>query len=206
MKMKKTLLAVVLATVCGVASANVKNTYDFIDVGYAGVKVDDADIDVTFSGLVLEASKLITENVFVTGQLAKVEDSGVDSGVTYDWDVNLLKVSVGYRFGIAPATDLYGQVGYARQKDTINAAFSGQRISESETGDGYLVKVGLKHSFGRFEGGLFAERSDFGGDYEASTFVGVDGRVKFTDRFHGVVSYAKDSDVAQYKIAASYAF
>ncbi|MCF4010670.1 outer membrane beta-barrel protein [Rheinheimera sp. UJ63] len=202
--MKKTLLVVVLASVCGAANANVNNTYDFVDVGFAGVKVDDSDS--TFNGFSLAASKLITDNVFVTGQLAKVEDSGADSVEIYDWDVNLLKVSVGYRYGIAPATDLYGQVGYARQKDTYNAVISNQRFSLSDTADGYLVKVGLKHSFGKFEGGVYAEHSDFGGDYDSATFVGVEGRLKFTDHFHGVVSYEQDSDVAMYKIAVSYAF
>lgn len=203
-KMKKTLLAVVLASVCCAASADVNNTYNFVDVGYAGVKVDD--LDTTFSGLVIEASKLLTDNVFVTGQLAQVEDSGVNSGDMYDWDIDLLKVSIGYRYGIAAATDVYGQVGYARQKDSVDAVLDNELYSFSDTGDGYLVKVGLKHSFGRFEGGLFAEHSDFGSDYDSSTFFGVDGRLKFTDHFHGAVSYLVDSDVSQYKIAVSYAF
>lgn len=203
-KMKKTLLAVVLASLCGFANANDKITYDFVDAGYAAFKASDEN--VTFSGFVIEGSKLLSENVFVAGQWASVEDSFVLFNVPVNVDINQVKLSIGYRYGMAPATDMYGQFGYARQKLEASGSLNGMNTSESDSEDGFLVKLGLKHSFGRFEGGLFVERIDLGGDFEASTLVGVDGRLKFTENFHGVVSYAKDSDLAEYKIAASYAF
>lgn len=202
--MKKTLLAFLLAGVSGFTSANAAPTYNYVDFGYAGFK--SSDEDMTFSGFVVEGSKLLNESVFVMGQWANVEESFAVMNVPVDADITQVKLAVGYRYSVAPSTDVYGQVGYARQKFKVSASSGGVSASESESEDGYLAKLGLKHSFGRVEAGIFVERIDLGGDYEASTFVGVDGRVKFTDRFHGVVSYAKDSDVAEYKIAASYAF
>lgn len=202
--MKKTLLAVVLTSVCGFVSANETITYDFVDAGYAAFK--SSDDDVTFSGFVVEGSKLLTENVFVTGQWASVEEDIVLFNVPVNVDTNQVKLSVGYRYGLASATDVYGQLGYARQKNDYSASIDGVSASDSDSEDGFLVKLGLKHSFGMFEGGIFAERIDLGGDYEAATFFGVDGRLKITEQFHGVLSYAKDSDVSEYKIGVSYAF
>lgn len=202
--MKKTLLAVLLAGMCGYASANAQPTYDYVDVGYAGLK--SSDDDTTFTGFLVEGSKLVSDNVFVTGQWASVEESFVVFNVPVDADVTQIKLAVGYRYSVAPSTDVYGQLGYARQKLKVSASSGGVSASESESDDGYLAKLGVKHSFGRVEAGVFVERIDLGGDYEAENYIGIDGRVKFTDKFHGVVSYAKDSDVSQYKIGVSYAF
>ncbi|GGW52689.1 outer membrane beta-barrel protein [Alishewanella tabrizica] len=203
--MKKTILATLLLSICGLASADVKNTYDFVDVGYTGVTYDE--VDLTLNGFVIEASKLISENAFVTGQWSSVDDSGIETGLAYDINIDQFRLSIGYRHGIAPSTDLYGQLGYVREKYNENLEFQGIPYSESDSNDGYLLKVGLKHSFGRFEGGIFAEHLDGGGsEVDATTLIGVDARIKFTNRFHGVASYAKESDIAIYKIGVSYAF
>lgn len=202
--MKKTLLAVVLASVCSLANANVKNTFDFVDAGYAAFKVDDAN--VTFSGFAIDGSKLLNENIFVTGQWASVNDTVIMFNVPVKVDITQFKAAVGYRHSIGNGTDAYGQVGYASQKLKSSASLNGVSASDSESADGYLAKLGLKHNFGRFEGGAFVERIDLGSDFDASTFVGVDGRFKFTDNFHAVASFAKDADVAEYKVGLSYAF
>jgi hypothetical protein len=202
--MKKTLIAALLMTACTSAFASNKNTYDYVDLAYTSV--DIKEVDVTYTGVGIDASKLLTENVYVTGQYFSVEDSDTEPGVVYDLNLSLLNVAVGYRSEISAATDVYAQVGYARQKFENDFAFNNQFVTESDSVSGYQVKAGLKHSFGDFEGGLFVERLDGSDDIESTTYIGVDGRYAFTERFHGVVGYSKDSDISIFKLGVSYAF
>ncbi|HAT41043.1 MAG TPA: hypothetical protein DCS87_04860 [Rheinheimera sp.] len=202
--MKKLLLAAVLSSVCSVALAETKNTYDYVNLTYNSFDVNEADSKYT--GLGLEGSKLLTENVFVTANWFSVEDADTVPGAVYDFNIDQLGVAVGYRHALNAQTDLYAQLGYVRQEMSADIAYNNQLVSDSETETGYQLKAGVKRSFGKFEGGVFLERLDAGGDADATTSIGLDGRYAFTDQFHGVVGYAKDSDVAQFKLGVSYAF
>lgn len=202
--MKKTLIAALLLTACTSAFATTKNTYDYVDLAYTSV--DIKEVDSTYTGLGIEGSKLLTDNIYVAGQYFSVEDADSAPGIVYDLNLSLLSVAVGYRAEISNATDVYAQAGYARQKIENDFAFNNQLVSESDSVSGYQLKAGLKHSFGNFQGGLFIERMDGSDDVESTTYLGVDGRYAFTDSFHGVVGYSKDSDISIFKLGVSYAY
>lgn len=202
--MKKTLIAALLLTACTSAFATTKNTYDYVDLAYTSV--DIKEVDSTYTGLGIEGSKLLTDNIYVAGQYFSVEDADSAPGIVYDLNLSLLSVSFGYRTEISNATDVYAQAGYARQKIENDFAFNNQLVSESDSVSGYQLKAGLKHSFGNFQGGLFIERMDGSDDVESTTYLGVDGRYAFTDSFHGVVGYSKDSDISIFKLGVSYAY
>lgn len=202
--MKKTLIAALLMTACSSAFADTKNTYDYVDLAYTNVDIKEAD--ASYTGLGLDASKLLTDNIYVAGQYFSVEDADTTQGVVYDLNLSLLSVAVGYRTEIGASTDAYAQAGYARQKIENDFAFGNQLVSESDSVSGYQLKAGLKHKFGDFEGGVFVERLDGSDDVESTTYLGVDGRYAFTDSFHGVVGYSKESDISIFKFGVSYAF
>ena len=202
--MKKLVLAVALSVACTSVMANTKNTYDYVDLAYTSV--DMKEVDLTFTGVGIDASKLVTDNVYVSGSWFSVENSDTFPGAVYDLNLSYLAVAVGYRQEIAASTDFYAQAGYARQKTDEKIAFNNQLVSESDSTSGYQLKAGLKHSFGNFEGGVFVERMDGSDDVESTTYLGVDGRYAFTDDFHGVVGYSKDSDVGIFKLGVSYAY
>ena len=202
--MKKLLLAAALTAACSSVLANTKNTYDNVDLAHTSVDIKEADL--TFTGLGIDASKLVTENVYVAGSWFRVENADSFPGVVYDLNLSSLIVAVGYRQEITASTDVYAQLGYARQKTDNKIALNNKLVSESESASGYQLKAGLKHSFGNFQGGVYIERMDGSGDVESTTYLGLDGRYAFTDSFHGVVGYSKDSDVSIFKLGVSYAY
>jgi hypothetical protein len=204
------LISTAIISASTFASAKVVNTYDYLNLSYAHVDVDD-DIDdevadISLKGYSLEASKLLTDNVFVTASWLSVDDSDSNSEVSYKLDADILKISIGYRHGIAASTDIYGQVGYVQQKQSYDLTIGTFRDTYSETIDGYSVKAGVKHSFGRLEGGVYVERMDGGSDIDGSTFVGIESRYKFNKSFAIVADYAKDSDMSLFKVGASFMF
>lgn len=202
--MKKLTLAALLATVSSVACATPATTFDNVAISYASWKVDD--IHFSLKGMALDGTKLITEHLYINAQILSVGENDTSSGPIQDIDVKEQKLSLGYRLELGAQTDAYAQFGFVRQSVDSEALYDDIIDNASESDNGNSILVGVKHNFGKFEGGVFAERLNGGGDNETSTIYGVDGRYKFTDNFHAVAQYGKESDFNSYKVGVSYAF
>ncbi len=72
LRMKKLVLAVAMSVACTSVMANTKNTYDYVDLAYTSV--DMKEVDLTFTGVGIDASKLVTDNVYVSGSWFSVEN------------------------------------------------------------------------------------------------------------------------------------
>ncbi|MCB5226439.1 MAG: porin family protein [Paraglaciecola sp.] len=202
--MKFTFLAMALAGFSSVAAAQT-NTFDFINATYVNLKVDDIDLNATGAGL--EASKLLTDNIYLHGSYFSVSDSDSDDGFSAKLTADEIKLSVGYRYTLGENTDWYAQVGYISQEIDLAISSAAINFRESGSADGFLLKTGLKHSWDMFEGGVYVEHADLSGDDDGgSTYFGVDGRFKFNEKFHLVASFATGSDEDYIKFGLSYAF
>jgi len=202
--MKKLAIAVLLASASTVAVAKPATTYDNVALSYVNWKFDD--VDLTLKGFAFDGTKLMTENLYVNTQIIVVGDQESAFGSTYDLDTRELKISLGYNLSLAEQTDAYVQFGLVRQSVKTETRSNNYREFDTESDSGTSILVGVKHNFGKFEGGVFAERLNGGGDDETSNIYGVDGRYKFTDNFHAVAQYGKESDFNYYKVGVSYAF
>lgn len=88
-------------------------TYDYVGVGYTHIHVDTT-YRSTFSGVALEGSKLINENIFVQASYFdtstdKVHFLGNDLNI--DVDYKQYQIAAGYRHALEPGTDLIATAG-----------------------------------------------------------------------------------------------
>ncbi len=202
--MKKLTLAVLLATVSSVASATPATTFDNVALSYVSWTFDN--IHFSLKGKAFDGTALITDHLYANAQIISVSESDTSSGPIQDIDVKEQKLSLGYRFELGAQTDAYAQFGLVRQSVDSEALYDDIIENSSESDNGTSILVGVKHNFGQFEGGVFAERLNGGGDDETSNIYGVDGRYKFTNHFHAVAQYGIESDFNYYKVGVSYAF
>ena len=91
-------------------------TYDHVGIGYTNIHIDTT-YRSTFSGLALEGSKLINENVFIQASYLdtstdKVHFLGNDLNI--DVDYKQYQISAGYRHALEPGTDLVATAGVIR--------------------------------------------------------------------------------------------
>lgn len=96
-------------------------TYDYIGIGYSQVR-PTTTLRGSLTGIALEGSKLINENVFVQGSyLDTSAEKWKFRGTEYntDWDYKQTQISVGYRHALEPNTDLIATVGFVNGKSRI---------------------------------------------------------------------------------------
>ena len=125
--MKKTVIASALFLSLGTAYAAESPRWDFASASYQTLDVDGVDV----SGLTLSGTKLINDDIFVTGGYAPLsvdEDSNVD--------YNLLSIGVGYRHLISETTDVFGIVSY----ESVEVRWPGSSAKDS----GYGLTVGAR--------------------------------------------------------------
>ena len=96
-------------------------TYDYVGIGYAQVR-PTTTLRGSLTGIALEGSKLIHENVFIQGSYldtsaAKWKFRGTEYNT--DWDYQQTQISVGYRQALEANTDLIVTAGFVNGKSRI---------------------------------------------------------------------------------------
>ncbi|MCK8103329.1 outer membrane beta-barrel protein [Pseudoalteromonas sp. 2CM36K] len=133
MKMNKAALLLLTTLVASpIALAEQTPNFNFVSGGYLDADIDGESAD----GWTIDGSKLVSENVFLSGQYQTVGDS-VNGA---DFDINWLSAGVGYRTAISSSTDFYGLLTY--ENIELEASYAGR--SESEDENGYGLSVGLR--------------------------------------------------------------
>jgi hypothetical protein len=139
MNTKFALLAAGLFAVSGAAHATDLN-YDYLEVGYTIVDLDDFNADLT--ALSLGGSFLVTEEVYVFGNYADGRTENFNFfGDRGRLDLSGYTLGVGYRYALSRLTDLNFAAAFERQK------FSGRRDLSylgSDSENGYSLTVGLR--------------------------------------------------------------
>ncbi|MFT5675424.1 MAG: opacity protein-like surface antigen [Paraglaciecola sp.] len=194
MKIKYLLLVTALSASFSTLAAS--PNWDFVELGYASVDIDDIS-EVSPAGISLGASKLLGENIFLVGSYSKLSDDY--QGVDLDLDQSSL--GVGYRYGVTDSTDLYAVVSYEYLK--AKASSGGSSVDEDDSGAGLTAGVRSRLS-SSFEVDASIAYIDIGDDSETTFGVGVN--YYFTEHFAAGVSYTSSDALNTIGASLRYAF
>lgn len=177
---RKSLLGLtLLATLPFAASAAEGVSYNFVEGGYVRTDTDFGDAE-GFGG---NGSFAIAPNFHIFGGFSGQEVDDFDfEGVRNDgFDIDLMRVGLGYNHEISSRADLVTRVAYER------AELAGESFN------GYSVEAGVRGSLApNFEGYAMAGFED-GRRYDGDFYGRVGAQVKFSPRW-GVSGDVKISD------------
>ena len=125
--MKKILLPTLLSlSFAALAAEPVANglTYNHVGVAYGVIEFDDKSSAFKSKGYGLEASNLVTENIFIFGSFSdtksnKAKNNGAN--VSMDVDFKNYSFGAGYRIPLAKGTDAYAAISGVKSKGRFNA-------------------------------------------------------------------------------------
>jgi len=129
------LVLAALSAIPGAALATDLN-YDYLEVDYVTVDVDDFDED--FDGWSVNGSFLVAEQVFVFGGYADISTDRIGG---FKLSSEGFTLGLGYRYELSRQTDLNFAAAFERVKaDADLAGFGSESVSEN----GYSLAVGLR--------------------------------------------------------------
>lgn len=105
-------------------------SYNYLDVGYARVDIDD--INEEADGFQLRGSAEVTKNIFIFSNYSDLT-ADVEG---FDVDVSEFDLGVGYAVPVGAASSLYGKLSYVNAE----AEFLGISVDD----DGYGLAAGLR--------------------------------------------------------------
>ena len=176
-------------------------TYDHVGIGYANIRADAKYLGTsylsTFTGISLEGSKLLNENIFIQGSYFdtstdKIRVAGTD--VNVDMDFKQYQISAGYRHPLELGTDFIATIGVIHNWTRL---VKNNSIADTS----YPISIGVRKLLAsQVEGGIegIAIDGDFG--YMLSL------QYKISDIYAvgGMIRHDKDRDV--YTLTARFLF
>lgn len=143
-------------------------SYNYVQAGYVNIDIDDFDEDA--DGFGVNASGLLSENIFVFASYADVEtDTFPSGGAQVDVEEQTITAGVGYRMPLQSGTDLNASVAFVDDELEVSASGLGGSASLSEDDTGFGLSLGLRHLFTpQFEGGAGISYVDIYDDSETS--------------------------------------
>ena len=171
-------------------------SYNYVGIGYAAADYDNDGASFKLKGYGIEASGLITENIFLVGDLfnASTKKIKVD-GTTYsiDLDYTAYELGLGYRMPISNGTDVYGIVSRHNQKLKAN----GENVSDTNNAFTIGIKTLLADSVE-----LDASGGALDGDFRGKLSL----QYKVASNVGFVASYSTMRDGSQYQFGVRYLY
>ena len=163
--------------------------YNHVEAGFARL---EADNDMTIDGVVVQGAWLVGRNLFLTAGFSDA-DSDYFPGLPVWAESETLAAGLGYRVGLAEATDWVTTASYLRGKTTLRTRY--YRLDRSSD-DGFGIYTGIRHLWTeRLELAAGVSYSDLMGSdetaleaslvYHLNTTVGVKGGASYSDEGHG---------------------
>ena len=191
-KMKKLLVASALLLAMGSAQAADKVRWDSVSGSYESLDLDGSK----FTGFGVSGTKLLNENVFITGSYSSLSDDMKVFGSTIDLEVSTLSVGAGYRYALSSNTDFFGVVSYV----DLTADVSGFGASSDASENGFGLEGGVRSLLNeQFELMGSISYTDIGDDSEVG--FGVKGIYHFDDKFSASLGYLSGDDADQISAA-----
>ncbi|GAB3003091.1 outer membrane beta-barrel protein [Psychrosphaera aestuarii] len=183
--MKKLLLASALLLSMGSAHAADKVRWDSVSASYESLDLDGSK----FTGFGVSGTKLLNENVFLTGSYSSVSDDVTVYGSTIDFELNSLSVGAGYRYALSNTTDFFGVVSYV----DLSAEVSGFGTSGDGSESGFGLEGGVRSLLNeQFELMGSISYVDVADDSEVG--FGVKGIYHFNEQFSASLGYQSGDD------------
>lgn len=198
--MKKLLIAALFAVspTLSFAADQVSNglSYNHIGLAYGVSDVDSDGTSFKLKGYGIEASGLVTENIFLVGNLYNASTNKVKvSGTSYSLDVdfNSYELGLGYRMPISNGTDVYGIIGGQNQKITASGANENNTYAAFAIGIKTLLVDSLQ---------LDANGGMLDGDFRGKLEL----QYKITPTIGVVANYTTMKDATQYNLGVRYLY
>lgn len=160
--------------------------YNHVEAGFARL---DPDSGVDADGVFVRGSWLLGRNVFITASFSDTDtDYFPDTPVWAEYET--FGAGLGYRVGLAQATDWVTQASYLRSKVSWRTYW--QRLA-SESDDGYGLSTGIRHLWSeRVELAAGVSYTEILGGDETSFNASLMYHLNPTVGFLGGVSYSDD--------------
>lgn len=190
---KLSLLAAATLTATQAFAASPK--WDFVELEYVQVNIDDSSLEP--SGLGLTGSKLLSDNVFLTGSyIATTDDIG---GV--DIDLDQFDLGIGYKYAMSEQTDWYASLSYVSIEAEASAGFASSNIDE----DGFGIATGIRSMLtDEIEVGVDVSYVDI--DEDDETTVTLEGTYYVTEAIGLNLGYGISSDANTLNLGVRFAF
>ena len=196
--MKKLLIAALFAVspTLSFAADQVSNglSYNYIGLAYGVTDVDSDDASFKLKGYGIEASGLVTENIFLVGNLYNASTNKIKSGGTsysLDVDFNSYELGLGYRMPISNGTDVYGIISGQNQKIKASSTDESNSYAAFAIGIKTLLADSLQ---------LDANGGMLDGDFRGKLEL----QYKVTSTIGVVANYTTIKDATQYNIGMRY--
>lgn len=198
--MRKTILAglaltaVTMGCNTAIAQSDGDLSYSYLEGGVSIADIDVGFVSETETGFNIRASADLAEGLYAHGSWDRWEtDFSVPFG-SFDEDIDLYKVGLGYRFNLQQNTDLFFEGSYAALE-----------IGSADD-DGFRGDIGLRHGFNnRVEGRVFGGYQSDGDSGDA--ILGADLLFKFHRNFGlsaGVETYEFDLNIYRANLRLSF--
>ncbi|HKL49926.1 MAG TPA: hypothetical protein VJ908_02065 [Wenzhouxiangellaceae bacterium] len=198
--MRKTMLAGLALTAvtvgCNMAMAQSGGdlSYSYLEGGVSIVEIDAVGISETETGFNVRASADLAGGVYVHGSWDRWEAGIRRPFINSDFDIDLYKFGLGYRFNLQPNTDLF-----------VEGSYAAIEIGSTDD-DGFRGDIGLRHGFNdRVEGRVFGGYQSDGDSGDG--ILGADLLFKFHRNFGlslGVETYEFDLNIYRANLRLSF--
>lgn len=183
--MKKLLVAMAFLLAMGSAQAADKVRWDSVSASYESLDLDGSK----FAGFGVSGTKLLNENVFLTGSYVSVSDDMTVFGSTIDLEVSTLSLGAGYRYALSNDTDFFGVVSYVDYTADVSGFGTSSDASESGFGLEGGVRSLLNEQFELMGSISYVDVAD-----ESEVGFGVKGIFHFNDKFSASLGYQSGED------------
>ena len=193
--MKRSLLALALAAALPVSAQAAELSYNFIELDYARMNVDDdGGFDVDPDGFGLKGSFELGEKMYAFGSYLR----GSDEIAGFDFDIDQTQLGLGDRHGISDTADFIAELRWmnvSADVDGFDADANGGRVSAGFRG--VMAE--------NFEGYAKANYTD-GGDFDGEFSGTLGAQVKFNPTWGitGEAEFGSDTSIYMLGLRASF--
>ena len=193
--MKRSLMALALAAALPMSAQAADLSYNFVELDYARMNVDDGGADFDPDGFGLKGSFAMGEKFYGFGSYLR----GSDDVSGTDVDVDQTQLGAGFRHGVSDKADFIAELSWINQSVDIEG------LGEAD-GDGGRVSAGFRGAMSdKFEGYAKANYTD-GGDFDGDFSGTLGAQVKFNQTW-GITGEAElggDADIYMLGVRASF--
>ncbi|NRA62750.1 MAG: porin family protein [Psychrobium sp.] len=184
--MKKIAFATALLLSINVANAADSPKWNKVSVSYLSSNIDDYSL----TGLGVEATKLLSDNIFAVGKYSNLSDDVSIFGADVEINAKHVSVGVGYVYALAPETDVYAVLSY--ESATLKAAY---RTSSSEYSEnGFGIGIGARHAYSKTLE-IAGAMNYISIDNETQTAYQISALYHFTPNWSAGISYQRADEM-----------
>ena len=193
--MKLSIIALALASLLPLSAEASELSYNYAELAYAGISIDDADIDADPNGYMFKGSVALGAQFYLFGSYL----SGSDSIEGLDLDYDQSQFGLGFHHAINDKADLIAELSY------VDASIDVEDFG-SVSADGYRGSFGVRGLMApNFEGYAKANYTD-GGDVDGDFSGTIGGQYKFNATW-GITAEAEfGNDATVYGIGVRASF